>query len=83
MFNFHYQLNIIILRYNLGLDILRKNIAHYLKIYRYIHCDYQQIVIATGFLHSLSLLGEVFLDKDDQVVIEEPTHANAIIIDLV
>lgn len=64
----------------MGLESLRKNIAHYLKIYRNIHCDYQQIIIVTGSLHSLSLISDMLLDEGDQVVIEDPTYANAIAI---
>ncbi len=62
----------------LGLDALRKNIVDYLRIYRNIHCDYQQVVIVTGSLHSLSIVGDLLLDEGDQVVLENPTYANAI-----
>ncbi len=64
----------------MGLESLRKNIAHYLKIYRNIRCDYKQIIIVTGSLHSLSLISDTLLDEGDQVVIEDPTYANAIAI---
>jgi GntR family transcriptional regulator/MocR family aminotransferase len=65
-------------RHTLGLDHLRKNIVAYLNIYRNIQCDYRQIVIVTGSLHSLSILGDLFLDENDEVVLENPTYANAI-----
>lgn len=65
-------------RHTLGLDSLRKNIAAYLKIYRNIQCDYQQIVIVTGSLHSLSILGDLLLNNGDEVILENPTYANAI-----
>ncbi len=64
----------------LGLEALRKSIADYLKIYRNINCDYEQVVIVTGSLHSLSIIGDLLLDEGDQVVVENPTYANAIAI---
>ncbi|RDY59706.1 PLP-dependent aminotransferase family protein [Flagellimonas nanhaiensis] len=65
-------------RDTLGLDSLRKNIVTYLKIYRNIQCDYKQVVIVTGSLHSLAILGDLLLDENDQVIVENPTYANAI-----
>ncbi len=64
----------------LGLESLRKNIADYLKIYRNINCEHEQVVIVTGSLHSLSIVGDLLLDEGDKVVIENPTYANAIAI---
>ncbi len=64
----------------LGLEALRKNIADYLKIYRNINCDYEQVVIVTGSLHSLSIIGDLMLDEGDQVIVENPTYANAMAI---
>lgn len=65
-------------RDTLGLDSLRQNIVNYLKIYRNIECDYKQVIIVTGSLHSLSILGDLLLDHGDEVVLENPTYANAI-----
>lgn len=62
----------------LGLDSLKRNIAEYLRIYRNIQCDHDQVVIVTGSLHSLSLIGDILLDEGDQVVAENPTYANAL-----
>ncbi|MBQ0735575.1 PLP-dependent aminotransferase family protein [Aquimarina celericrescens] len=64
----------------LGLDGLRKNIANYLKIYRNIQCDYKQVIIVTGSLHSLAILGDLLLDEGDEVIVENPTYANALAI---
>ncbi|RIA08339.1 GntR family transcriptional regulator [Flavobacteriaceae bacterium MAR_2010_72] len=61
----------------LGLNELRKNIANYLKIYRNINCSYEQVVITTGSLHSLYLIGSTLIDTDDGVVIEDPTYPRA------
>ncbi|SFW24630.1 transcriptional regulator, GntR family [Sinomicrobium oceani] len=65
---------------SLGLDSLRKSIVNYLKIYRNIQCHYEQVVIVTGSLHSLSILGELLIDPGDEVIVENPTYANAIAI---
>lgn len=64
----------------LGLESLRQNISDYLKIYRNIKCDAEQVVIVTGSLHSLSIIGDVLLDEGDEVILESPTYANAIAI---
>ena len=42
----------------IGLESLRQNISNYLKIYRNIDCDANQIIITTGSLHSLSLISD-------------------------
>lgn len=60
-----------------GLDSLRINISNYLKIYRNIDCDYSQIMIVSGSLHSLYLVGNTLLDKNDKVVMENPTFPRA------
>ncbi|KQC29810.1 hypothetical protein AAY42_07885 [Flagellimonas eckloniae] len=65
-------------KHTLGLDCLRKNIADYLKLYRNIQCDYSQIIIVTGSLHSLSIIGDLLINADDEVVVENPTYANAL-----
>jgi len=61
----------------LGLECLRENISNYLKIYRNIDCNSDQIIITTGSLHSLSLLSDALIDKKDEVVIENPTYPHA------
>ncbi|ALJ05244.1 hypothetical protein APS56_08950 [Pseudalgibacter alginicilyticus] len=60
-----------------GINSLKKNISNYLKIYRNIDCDPNQVVITTGSLHSLSLIGDALIDKNDEVVIENPTYPYA------
>ncbi len=62
---------------SIGLECLRENIADYLKIYRNIDCNSNQIVITSGSLHSLFLLANVLIDKNDEVVMENPTYPNA------
>lgn len=61
----------------IGIESLRHNIANYLKIYRNIVCDQEQIVITTGSLHSLSLISDALIDSGDAVVIENPTYPYA------
>ncbi|MBO6524739.1 MAG: PLP-dependent aminotransferase family protein [Balneolaceae bacterium] len=65
---------------SLGLESLRRNIADYLRIYRNIHCDYNQVVVVTGSLHSLSMVSDLLIDQNDQVILENPTYANALAI---
>ena len=61
----------------IGVESLRQNISNYLKIYRNIDCDADQIIITTGSLHSLSLISDALIDKKDEVVIENPTYPHA------
>lgn len=60
-----------------GLTCLRANLSNYLKVYRNIDCDSSQIVITSGSLHSLSLICDTLIDKNDEVVIENPTYPRA------
>lgn len=60
-----------------GLESLRFSISNYLKLYRNIDCDYNQIIIVSGSLHSLYLIGNSILDKNDHIVMENPTFPRA------
>ena len=60
-----------------GLESLRQSIAEYLKLNRNIDCDYQQIFIVQGTIHSLYLIGNTLLDKHDKIVMENPTYPRA------
>ena len=60
-----------------GLDSLRISVSKYLKLYRGIDCDYKQIIIVSGSLHSLYLIGNALLDKNDTVIMENPTFPRA------
>ncbi len=57
-----------------GLSVLRENVASYLKLYRNIYCSPDQIIITTGALHSLSLIGDALIDKNNEVILENPTN---------
>jgi GntR family transcriptional regulator / MocR family aminotransferase len=61
----------------LGLDSLRKNIASYLKIYRNVYCNANQIVITTGSLHSISIINMALLNPKDGVILENPSYKKA------
>lgn len=60
-----------------GLDKLRISIMNYLRIYRNIECNYQQIIITSGSLHSLYLIGNSLLNKGNSIVMENPTFPRA------
>lgn len=61
----------------LGLEALRINIANYLKIYRNISCNYHQIFIVSGSLNSLYLIGNSLINRNDNIVMENPTFPRA------
>lgn len=60
-----------------GVEELRVTIANYLKIYRKIDCNHNQIIIASGSLHSLYLIANTLLNKGDTVILENPTFPRA------
>lgn len=60
-----------------GLGCLRENISNYLKVYRNISCEADQIIITTGSLHSLYLVGNALVDKGNEIVLENPTYPHA------
>jgi GntR family transcriptional regulator/MocR family aminotransferase len=59
-----------------GIEIFKKNIANYLNLVRGIKCDYQQIIIVSGSLQSLYLIGNALLNPKDTIVMENPTFPN-------
>lgn len=59
-----------------GIDSLKKSISNYLNVSRNIKCDYNQIMVVSGSLQSLYLIGSVLLNKGDNVAIEDPTFPN-------
>lgn len=60
-----------------GVEEFRITIANYLKIYRNIECDYNQIIIVSGSLHSLYLVGNSVINARDTVIMENPTFPKA------
>ncbi len=61
-----------------GIDSLKENISKYLLLTRKIKCDPAQVIIVSGSLQSLYLVGNVLIDEHDDVYIENPTFPNVI-----
>ncbi|NVK28057.1 MAG: PLP-dependent aminotransferase family protein [Flavobacteriia bacterium] len=59
-----------------GIELLKQNIASYLNLSRGIKCDPRQILIVSGSLQSLYLIGSVVLDPGDETIMENPTFPN-------
>ena len=59
-----------------GIDQLKLNLANYLNLSRNIKCDPDQILIMSGSLQSLYLVGSSLIDAGDHVVMENPTFPN-------
>ena len=55
---------------------LKKNIANYLNLSRGIKCESEQVMIVSGSLQSLYLIGSVVLNPQDGVIMENPTFPN-------
>lgn len=60
-----------------GLNCLRENISQYLKVYRNINCSPDRIIVTTGSLHSLFLVSSILLEKNDNIVVENPMYPMA------
>lgn len=62
-----------------GLPLLREQIAEYLsnKWKKLIRSN--QVLITTGSQQALDLVGKAFLDKSDQILVENPTYLAAIL----
>ncbi|MDR6302063.1 GntR family transcriptional regulator/MocR family aminotransferase [Mesonia maritima] len=59
-----------------GIEALKKNIANYLNLIRGIKCDHHQVIIVSGSLQSLYLVGNALLNTGDTMVMENPTFPN-------
>ncbi|NVK03744.1 MAG: PLP-dependent aminotransferase family protein [Flavobacteriia bacterium] len=59
-----------------GIELLKQNLANYLNLSRGIKCDPRQILIVSGSLQSLYLIGSVILDPGDSTIMENPTFPN-------
>ncbi|MBQ3263270.1 MAG: PLP-dependent aminotransferase family protein [Oscillospiraceae bacterium] len=57
---------------------LREQIAARMNKIFHADCSAEQIFITSGSQQGLSLLGQLFLDKDDVVLVESPTYLGAI-----
>lgn len=61
-----------------GTDQLKKTLANYLNFSRNIKCDPRQIIIVSGSLQSLYIIGNVLLNPGDCMTFENPTFPNVI-----
>src|SRR5262249_15513098 len=61
----------------LGLPVLRRSLAAYLREARGVRCDWRNIAITTGSQHALFLLAELLLTPGDRVLIEDPGYLGA------
>lgn len=59
-----------------GIESLKKSLASYLNISRNLKCNYHQIIIVSGSLQSLFLIGKVLINIGDTVYMENPTFPN-------
>lgn len=59
-----------------GTEQLKKTLANYLNFSRQIKCDPRQIIIVSGSLQSLYLIGNVVINPGDYVTMENPTFPN-------
>lgn len=57
-----------------GYQPLREAIANYLNISRGISCTPEQIIITSGYKHSLALILNTLAQKSDKVVFEDPGY---------
>jgi GntR family transcriptional regulator/MocR family aminotransferase len=59
-----------------GTEQLKKTLANYLNFSRNIKCDPRQIIIVSGSVQSLFLIGSVVLNPGDFISMENPTFPN-------
>lgn len=57
-----------------GYQPLREAIANYVNVSRGINCSPEQIIITSGYKHSLSLIFHTLAQKSDKVVFEDPGY---------
>jgi GntR family transcriptional regulator / MocR family aminotransferase len=56
---------------------LRENIANYLRTARGVKCEYDQVLIINGTQQGLSLCAHMFINKGDDVLVEDPGYSGA------
>ncbi len=59
-----------------GLKALKQQIAEYLYFMRGVVCDPEQVIIVSGSVQSLFLIGSSLINPGDTVVMENPTFPN-------
>ncbi|ERT57200.1 MULTISPECIES: PLP-dependent aminotransferase family protein [Megasphaera] len=61
-----------------GYNPLREKIAARMKQAFQVDCKAEEIIITSGSQQGLSMLAQIFLNKDDVVLVESPTYLGAI-----
>jgi GntR family transcriptional regulator / MocR family aminotransferase len=59
-----------------GIEDLKVNICKYLNISRNIKCSPSQLMIVSGSLQSLFLITSTLINKNDAIIVENPTFPN-------
>ncbi|KAA3613113.1 MAG: PLP-dependent aminotransferase family protein [Calditrichaeota bacterium] len=61
-----------------GLLTLREMISLYLRQSRGVKCDAGRIIIINGAQQALLLAAKMFLDSNDEIIVEDPTYQSAL-----
>ncbi len=60
-----------------GLPALREQIADYLRSYRGMQCEADEVIVTTGIRHALDLLARTLLKPGDTACVEDPGYTPA------
>lgn len=60
-----------------GLPALREQIADYLRSYRGMHCEADEVIVTTGIRHGLDLIARTVLKPGDIACVEDPGYKPA------
>ncbi|WP_439862546.1 PLP-dependent aminotransferase family protein [Pseudomonas antarctica] len=60
-----------------GLPALREQIADYLRSYRGMRCEADEVIVTTGIRHALDLIARTLLKPGDTVCVEDPGYKPA------
>ena len=60
-----------------GLPALREQIAGYLRAYRGMQCEADEVIVTTGIRHALDLIARTLLQPGDTVCVEDPGYPPA------
>jgi GntR family transcriptional regulator/MocR family aminotransferase len=64
--------------YSGGYQPLRRAVADYLRVFRSVQLDAQQVIITSGTQQSLELCAHMLADHDDTVWVEDPAYWGAV-----
>ncbi|MFN3756468.1 MAG: PLP-dependent aminotransferase family protein [Flavobacterium sp.] len=59
-----------------GIRELKYSISKYLSVSRNVNCSPEQVFVVSGSLQSLFLIANVLIEKNDTVILENPTFPN-------